>query len=253
MEEIEVLAKRLLADIAAVWQSEPDAFIANSDGRTLLVCTVHDLTGSTVIYYDPLPAVESLTKTAYQSCASVADAAARAVAIEMNVRDSIRSLLSIASLHFKDSLGELRIKAETFKSCDILAGLGDLKRRDEILDIMLNAFNQKTRQRFRAEVKPGKRSKTGRALTDFWVSTVVMVIDKIGTDASVEMTTARQLAKLMDSTPTAAKAALRKWYQGKGYNTWPAALEVVRAELKAREDAHARLDIRSNMKQVDES
>jgi hypothetical protein len=252
VKEIEVLAKRLLAEIAAVWRSEPNAFITTADGVVMLVCTIRGVSGATIIYYNPLPAVEKMIESAYQLAAELADEVEHTEFVEQNVRDSIRSLLSIAPLHFKDSLDELRLKAETFKTCHILAGLGDRKKRDEVLNIMLDAFNQKTRRRFRVEVKPGKRSKGGRAITDFWVSTAIMVIDKSDKDASVEMEAARQLAELMGSTPTAAKAALRKWYQRKGYNTWPVALEVVRAELKAREDAHARLDIPLNMKQVDE-
>jgi hypothetical protein len=248
-EEIEKLAKRLLLEVAAEWQSEPDAFITTTNGEVLFVCTVHDISGSTVIYYNPLPAVESLLRTARQTTATIADEELHANIVEINVRDSIRSIFSIAPVHFKDSLGELRVTAEAFKSYDMLARFGDMKGRDKVLDTLLDAIAEKKRQRFRAEVKPGKRSTATHVLTEFWVSTAVMLSDALGKKTAVEMEAARQIATLTKTTPTAAKAALRTWYQARGFSTWRDALEAVRAEIKAR----GLLDIQSNMKQIDEN
>lgn len=130
-----------------------------------------------------------------------------------------------------------------------MACLGDVKGRDKVLNVLLDAISKKKRQRFRSEMKPGKRTSATHELTAFWVNTAVMVADATGKNVAVEMEVAREVAALTKTTATAAKAALRAWYGARGFGNWREALKAVREQQEARD----LLDIHPNMKHVDEN
>lgn len=203
IEGTEAQAKRLVARVAKHWEDKPDAFKSECDGTITFTFVIHDLSGSTTITYDPVPAVELLL---YKHEMEVESSSAESLAFM-----DLLHLLNSAPKYFQAVLRELPLLSMTIMKGARYHTIGMETERSKLIQDALENILE-VRKLLLGAPGPGRKRK-------FFDADVVVAVYTLGNNASQ-----RQTAKKLG----VSEKALRDWRQEKGLEDWEAVLQTVK-------------------------